>query len=38
MADIRTFQEIVHGLGPLAPLLVFPLSVIERLTTFFQRD
>ncbi len=37
-ADIHTFQEIVHGLGPLAPLFVFPLSVIELLTTFFQRD
>ena len=37
-ADIRTFQEIVCGLGPLAPLFVLPLSLIERLVTVFQRD
>jgi O-antigen/teichoic acid export membrane protein len=37
-ADIRTFQEVVHGLGPLAPIFALPLSAIERLTTFFQRD
>jgi O-antigen/teichoic acid export membrane protein len=37
-ADIRTFQEIVCGLGPLAPLFVLPLSLIERLVTVFQRE
>ncbi len=37
-ADIRTFQEIVCGLGPLAPLFALPLSLIERLVTVFQRD
>ena len=37
-ADIRTFQEIVCGLGPLASLFVLPLSLIERLVTVFQRD
>ena len=37
-ADIRTFQEIVCGLGPIAPLFVLPLSLIERLVTIFQRD
>jgi O-antigen/teichoic acid export membrane protein len=37
-SDIHTFKEMVHGLGPLAPLLILPLSLVERLTTFFQRD
>jgi uncharacterized membrane protein YagU involved in acid resistance len=37
-SDLHTFKEMVHGLGPLAPLFVLPLSLIERLTNIFQRD
>jgi O-antigen/teichoic acid export membrane protein len=37
-ADIRNFQEIVCGLGPLAPIFILPLSLIERLVTIFQKD
>jgi len=36
--DIQNFKEMVKGLGPLAPLFTLPLSLIERLTTVFQRS
>ena len=37
-SDIHTFKEMVHGLGPLAPLLILLLSLVERLTTIFQKE
>jgi O-antigen/teichoic acid export membrane protein len=37
-ADVQNFKEMAKGLGPLAMLINFPLSVIERLTNIFQKQ
>jgi len=36
--DIQNLQEMLKGLGPLAPLFTLPLYLLERLTTTFQRS
>ncbi len=36
-ADIHNFKYMAMGLGPLAPIFIFPLSLLERLTKIFQR-
>jgi O-antigen/teichoic acid export membrane protein len=35
-ADVQNFKDIAKGLGPLAPIFILPLSLIERLTKIFQ--
>jgi len=37
-ADVQTFKHMAMGLGPLAPILLLPLSLIERLIKAFQRN
>jgi O-antigen/teichoic acid export membrane protein len=37
-SDVQTFKHMAVGLGPLAPILILPLSLIERLIKVFQRS
>jgi len=37
-ADVQNFKHMVIGLGPLAPIFILPLSLIERLIKIFQRS
>jgi O-antigen/teichoic acid export membrane protein len=37
-ADVQNFKHMAMGLGPLAPILILPLSLIERLINIFQRS
>lgn len=37
-ADVQSFKHMAMGLGPLAPFLILPLSLIERLIKTFQRS
>jgi stage V sporulation protein B len=37
-ADVQNFKHMANGLGPLAPVFMFPLSFIEWLTKILQRS
>ena len=37
-ADVQNFKHMAMGLGPLAPIFILPLSLIERLIKIFQRS
>jgi stage V sporulation protein B len=37
-ADVQNFKHMVMGLGPLAPVFILPLSLLERLIKIFQRS
>jgi O-antigen/teichoic acid export membrane protein len=37
-ADVQNFKHMAMGFGPLAPIFMLPLSLIERLINIFQRS